>query len=80
MTMDGGKVIHSAPKRAAIYSVTATVVGVLTVLGVVTADELDAEEIADVIVSAITVVALVVARLNVWLRKPQLPPGPPPAH
>lgn len=78
MTMDGGRVIKSAPKRAAIYSVTATVVGVLTLLGVVRSDELDASEIADVIVSVIAVVSLVIARLNVWLRKPQLPPASPP--
>lgn len=80
MTMDGGKVIKSAPVRAKSYSVVAFVLTLLAVLGVVQADDVDAEVVADAITELVAAGALIVARLNVWLRKPAIPPVAPPPH
>lgn len=68
MTMDGGKVVKSAPARAHIYSLVALVITALTVFGVVEADELDGDVIADAIVQLVAAVSLLLARLNVQLR------------
>ena len=77
MSAPQGKVIHSAPRRAAAYSATAAVLGILAVLGIVRADELDAEVIVDTVFELIAVGALIMARVNVWLKKPSFAP---PSH
>ncbi len=75
-----GKMVKNPALRARIYSVTAAVLAIAVVLGVVKADDIDAGEVADSVVELIAIVSLVMARVNVWLAKPQLPPVPPPPH
>lgn len=73
-----GKIVHNPRLRARIYSVAAGALTIAGVLGIVSTDDIDAGELADAAIEIIAVVSLVMARLNVWLRKPQLPPAPPP--
>ncbi len=68
MTMDGGKVVKAAPARARIYSLTSAVLMVLAVLGVVSADEIDADVLSDAVVEVVAAATLLMARLNVKLR------------
>lgn len=63
--------------RGRIYVVMAAVLGVLGMLGIINTDELDAGALADDVVNILGALSLIMARLNVWLRKPQLPPAPP---
>lgn len=75
---EGAKVIKDPKKRAGSYSAVAAVLTLLAALGIINADEIDAEVLVDSIVEILGAAALVMARLNVWLRKPQLPAAPPP--
>lgn len=73
-----GKMVKNPALRAKVYSITAGGLVIAGVLGIVKADDLDAGAIADSVVELVAVVSLVMARVNVWLAKPQLPPAPPP--
>lgn len=68
MTMDGGRVVKSAPARARIYEITTAALMVLAALGIVRADEVDAKVLTNAITEVVTAVILIVARLNVKVR------------
>jgi multisubunit Na+/H+ antiporter MnhG subunit len=53
--------------RGKIYVLVAALISVLTVLGVVRADEFDAEQIANTIGAVIVLATTIMARLNVKL-------------
>lgn len=71
-----GKVVSNNGTRAAIYSAAAAISAVGVAIGVFSKDDIDAGVIADAVAGLIAVGTLVLARLNVWLSKPQLPPPP----
>lgn len=71
-----GKMVKNDRTRAGIYSLVGAVSAVGVAVGVLNKDDLDAGAIADAVVGLVTVVTLVMARVNVWLKKPQLPPPP----
>jgi len=51
--------------RAKIYTLVAAILSILVVLGVIKADDFDAEQVTNTIAGVISIISLILARVNV---------------